>query len=285
MPALAAFEHGKDFFFILFELAESTLYKFLVGGGPDISPRELWKQVLGLLDGLARLHRMGVVHRDLKPANVLIVKGVMKIADFGFASYNPSLDTTGSSLTGSYVPEGISNYSPPPSDGGCEKYDVYFLGAMMSEIACFDIGKESRVAQYRQSRSEDPGEKHNHSRRFYYQEGNEMKASVAEQHLTLLKWVQEESENPETTMVPWQEFFLQEDLFSMIEDMLHGSKASRPKAAEVAFRLGKFSTQAEEDIAHQAQNINDRTEYRAVNKWLELFVDNALGPSEFGNRL
>jgi serine/threonine protein kinase len=31
------------------------------------------------------IHEKGYIHRDLKPENILIKKGVMKIADFGFA--------------------------------------------------------------------------------------------------------------------------------------------------------------------------------------------------------
>lgn len=293
MPALAAFEHGRDYFFILFELAESTLYKFLAGDGPSFSTQELWKQVHGLASGLAYLHDISVegdeqnngrmIHRDLKPANVLIVNSVMKIADFGFASYKPWPTTMDSRPTESSVHEGINNYSPPPSDEACEKYDVYSLGAIISEIACFDIGKESRVAQYRQNRLDDAaGEQHNRSRRFYYHGRNDMKESVAEEHSSLLKVVREESKNPHTSLHPWQEFFFQEALFSMIENMLHESKARRPKAADVADILREFAQRAEIDVA---QNVDDRTEHHVVNYWLETSITSPQGPAELKNRL
>ena len=29
---------------------------------------------------------MGIIHRDLKPANIFITNGLVKIADFGFAT-------------------------------------------------------------------------------------------------------------------------------------------------------------------------------------------------------
>ena len=35
--------------------------------------------------GLHHMHRYYIVHRDLKPENLLIIKGVIKIADFGIA--------------------------------------------------------------------------------------------------------------------------------------------------------------------------------------------------------
>jgi serine/threonine protein kinase len=38
-----------------------------------------------LVNGFKHLREKNIVHRDLKPANILIHKGVIKIADFGFA--------------------------------------------------------------------------------------------------------------------------------------------------------------------------------------------------------
>lgn len=38
-----------------------------------------------LLQGYDELYQLGVVHRDLKLANIFIKKGVLKLADFGFA--------------------------------------------------------------------------------------------------------------------------------------------------------------------------------------------------------
>jgi serine/threonine protein kinase len=38
-----------------------------------------------LVNGFKHLREKNIVHRDLKPANILIHKGIIKIADFGFA--------------------------------------------------------------------------------------------------------------------------------------------------------------------------------------------------------
>ncbi|CAL3971962.1 unnamed protein product [Diplocarpon coronariae] len=122
MPALAAFQHGADYF-ILFEFAQSTLFKLLNSDESIYNTQELWDQVRGLASGMAHLHKNSaasngtisgsMLHRDIKPANILIVGRVMKIADFGFASYDIST-TSGSRPTRASVHEGVSNYSSPP---------------------------------------------------------------------------------------------------------------------------------------------------------------------------
>ena len=42
-----------------------------------------WKQIL---DAVQVVHDEGIVHSDLKPANFLLVKGNLKLIDFGIAN-------------------------------------------------------------------------------------------------------------------------------------------------------------------------------------------------------
>jgi serine/threonine protein kinase len=277
MPALAAFEHGQDYFFILFEYAENTLEKLLNSSATTFTSQQLWEQARGLASGLAHIHCIPVgngqekdgkmVHRDLKPANVLIVGNVMKIADFGFADWNPgSADTD--SMSGEYSTYGAYNNYCPPLDGKVsDKYDIYSLGAMISEIACFDLGQGPCVASYRKKRFADVVEgSQTSSWRFYYYNLNSMKRSVAEEHHRILGDVEECSRDPLTSMQPWQEFFYQRALFDLVEKMIHGSAAERPTAAYVEEALAHFTQRAYDDAAH---NFDDRRQHHVVNSWLE----------------
>lgn len=102
MVALSAYWHGQTFF-ILLEEADHSLHDYLKGAGDEFASDELWRQMTGLADGLATLHKLYdgtkiAYHQDLKPANILVVKRTLKIADFGLLEFKPvpSLDETGS---------------------------------------------------------------------------------------------------------------------------------------------------------------------------------------------
>lgn len=46
-----------------------------------------------MLEAVKVVHDAGIVHTDLKPANFVLVKGALKLIDFGIAKAIPS-DTT-----------------------------------------------------------------------------------------------------------------------------------------------------------------------------------------------
>ena len=52
--------------------------------------RNTWEQ---MLEAVKVVHDAGIVHTDLKPANFVLVKGALKLIDFGIAKAIPS-DTT-----------------------------------------------------------------------------------------------------------------------------------------------------------------------------------------------
>jgi eukaryotic-like serine/threonine-protein kinase len=109
-----------------------SLHTLLGDHGP-LAP-ELVADLLGqLLDGLAYVHRAGIVHRDVTPANVLLEptgggRPVARLADFGLAVRvgEPRLTRLGTVLgTPGYVPpEVLAGVAPAPAA------DLYAVGQL-----------------------------------------------------------------------------------------------------------------------------------------------------------
>ena len=112
---------------------------------------EIWTVFAQIVDALAHLHRrdVGVAHRDVKPANVLVVNGVVKLADLGLGK---RVDE-GDALSGAGEDEASNEAS---ADGGMRskvgtpyyvapeivrgdayglKSDVWSLGCLLYELA------------------------------------------------------------------------------------------------------------------------------------------------------
>ena len=97
--------------YLVLELVEGeTLQARLRGGAlPVEEARELCAQVA---EGLAAVHRKGLVHRDLKPSNVMITpEGRAKLLDFGLA--RRATPEAGEELTAREVVAGTSGWMAP----------------------------------------------------------------------------------------------------------------------------------------------------------------------------
>ena len=96
----------------------------------------------GILAGVGKAHRAGVIHRDLKPANVLMATDegelVPRVADFGLAKAMEDGGGLGQTRTG--IAMGTPSYMPPEqirdAKGVDERGDVFALGCILYEIVC-----------------------------------------------------------------------------------------------------------------------------------------------------
>jgi serine/threonine protein kinase len=273
MPILGAYQHG-DIFFFLMEKAEETLGQYLRGEGTTYTPKELWEQVQGLAAGLASLHEGAfgspiTYHKDLKPANILIVGKIMKISDFGLVEFKIVGPSTGDSRnTGVPDEHGFRPYAAPaPTDNMYTRSsDVWSLGAIISEIATFDIQKKEGITQYRTDRKGEPEEGYTWGTESFHKDGK-VKDCVLERHAILENRVERsKSLQNREPLDPFQEQFYTATFFPFVETLLQYHRPAQsslptiivpaPTAGQVAKKIKEFCEQAEQGL--QAETLSYR---------------------------
>ncbi len=96
-----AFWVNEEQITIAMELADQSLRDRAAEFGEQGIPLgELLRHMFEAAEGIDFLHREFVVHRDIKPENLLLLKGHIKVADFGLARF---LDESGLNLVATQV--------------------------------------------------------------------------------------------------------------------------------------------------------------------------------------
>jgi len=124
--------HGTGYFVMDCEAGGSLrdVISSISGSMPD---QEIEGLILPLCDGLAQLHRRGLLHRDIKPDNIVVrPDGSPALIDFGAAVH------FGDALKGPIQFIGTETYAPPeqfdPVGDIGPWTDIYSLGAVMFEM-------------------------------------------------------------------------------------------------------------------------------------------------------
>ena len=121
---------GREPFFVM-ELCSGGSLADRLSGGARLDPGDVIPILVAIADGLAELHRRGMVHRDVKPQNILLGADRAKLADFGLALAD---DATGmSELTTPGTAVGTLAYLAPEILAGERASfpaDVYGLGVV-----------------------------------------------------------------------------------------------------------------------------------------------------------
>jgi serine/threonine-protein kinase len=123
---------GREPFYVM-ELCDGGSLADLLARDPSgrRPAGELVPILAAVADGLAWLHRNGIVHRDVKPHNILLCGGRAKLADFGLARRDGSDDLAALTATGTAM--GTLAYVAPEvldGDAASPASDVYALGAV-----------------------------------------------------------------------------------------------------------------------------------------------------------
>lgn len=119
--------------YLIMQFVDGEDLKYLIarrGPLPAGEARDITRQIL---DGLAAIHRAGILHRDIKPQNVLVDRGgVVRVADFGIAQ---TAADSGLTMAGTAI--GTAAYmAPEQAQAGhlSEAMDIYAVGVVLSEM-------------------------------------------------------------------------------------------------------------------------------------------------------
>uniref|UniRef100_A0A673ANL2 Myosin light chain kinase, smooth muscle n=1 Tax=Sphaeramia orbicularis TaxID=375764 RepID=A0A673ANL2_9TELE len=88
VQCIDAFEGKSDIVMVLEMISGGELFERIIDEDFELTEREVIKYMLQIIDGVAFIHKQGIVHLDLKPENIMCVNKTgskIKLIDFGLA--------------------------------------------------------------------------------------------------------------------------------------------------------------------------------------------------------
>ncbi|MCP4992166.1 MAG: serine/threonine-protein kinase PknK, partial [Gammaproteobacteria bacterium] len=101
----------------------------LLAAGQGQPIKEKIKLIQQILQGLAYLHRRGILHRDLKPENVLVTEEKVRLLDFGLATRQGETSEGSSGGSVAYLSPELWDQKPARRAS-----DLYAVGVMIFEL-------------------------------------------------------------------------------------------------------------------------------------------------------
>jgi len=126
----------RDDYVLVMEFVEGHTLRELLDHNPGLTVRQAVCIAIEVLEGLAAVHRVGLVHRDVKPSNLMITdvqRPAIRILDFGVAKRL----CTGRRITGAGTTVGTPTYMAPeqllamPVNASA---DVYSVGLVLWQM-------------------------------------------------------------------------------------------------------------------------------------------------------
>lgn len=168
IEAIAVYEKGSDRCFV-FPWAQKGNLREIWSRRPGPADQEVtqwaWRQILGLTDGLKRLHESGTRHGDLKPDNILMFDGdhesgpnPLVIADVGISKFHAEqtrirraqgYESTSKGGTLRYEPPEIQLHAPSTVS---RKYDSWSLGCVLLEFIIWLVRGNTGLQSFERER-------------------------------------------------------------------------------------------------------------------------------------
>lgn len=124
--------HSDDVEYIVMELIDGITLKQYLQKKSVLDPSEVLDFTIQTAKALEHAHSKGIIHRDIKPQNIMLLKdGMIKVADFGIASIENTIEENNGETVGSvhYIaPEQARGEAPDA------RSDIYSLGIVMYEM-------------------------------------------------------------------------------------------------------------------------------------------------------